>query len=314
VISSAELISNFEHCQREGYWSQHWHLHRMSPTDMFNTAVRQALLETAPDVGENAGELMMTLAADRGLDVSDSINLYRCARNHAAAADIIVTAIRQQNDAWTVLPPVNGWTPSAYVDPCGGHLRRFLAVSSWHEEREFYERHSWFCLGEIAHYRMPMQMVIAILGPLSGGRRHGHFSKALLHPQGSELRFRPRRRATIDGGFRETWRPVYREDHDEIERQKWLQAMYDDEVLQETLFVVNIPVPEETQLATIRDLASRQLERLAVVTDLPEKQLSTCHNPIAPCPFRQCCWSDPEGGPEAGGYDSFQLLGSNRRM
>src|SRR5262245_53033097 len=96
-VSSAELLSAFESCNRRGYWSQSWVRHRQLPMEMFHAAVRQALLETAPDPGENAGELMMTLAAERGLDVSDSINLYRCARNHAAAADIIVTAIRQLN-------------------------------------------------------------------------------------------------------------------------------------------------------------------------------------------------------------------------
>jgi hypothetical protein len=315
VISTAELLTNFEHCNRWGYWSRSWERHRLTPMDMFHEAVRTALVEDTPDPGEAAGENFMMLARDRGLEISDSINLYRCAKNHSAIADIVTTAIRRNGEDayWTSPESPEGWTTSALMNPEGTRIRQFLAVSTWSEDREFYEKHSWFCLGEIAHWRMPMELVVAVLGPMSGGRRTGPWSKAQIHPQRSELRFRIRRRRSTEG-FRDTWLPVYREDHDEIGRDKWLAAMLVDEVLQQSLFVVPVPVPEEPRLTQIRDLAARQLQRLDDILPgklytgpphVPEKQLSTCHNPIAPCPFRACCWSDPESLPEAGGYDSI---------
>jgi hypothetical protein len=253
----------------------------------------------------------VTLARDRGLDIADSTNIYRCAMNHAAAADLVTTVIRQgaRGEAWIDAghahrgaPPISGWQTSAFMDASSAKLRQFIAVSHWSEEREFFEKHSWKVLGEIAYWGEPMELVVAVLGPMSGGRRHSHWSKAQLHPQGSELRFRIRRRRSTEG-FRETWLPVYREDHDEISREKWIQGMLDDDVIRDSLFVVNVPVPDEAALQQIRNLASQQLEN-ARIFYLPAKQLSTCHNPIAPCPFRACCWSEPESKPEDGGYDS----------
>lgn len=302
MIASAELLSHFERCCRAGYWSRDWRRHKMSPTEMLSTAVRRALIEDDPDPGERAGEHMVTLAAARGLDVDSSINLYRCAINHAAIANIVVTAIRQNGERWIPSVPLDGWDSSVMMSPDGRYLRRFLAVSHWSADRAFYEKHSWYALGEIAHYKIPMQLVVAVLGPISAGRRHSHWSKALLHPYGSELRFRLRKRAKVEG-FTETWRPVYREEHDEIERSKWLSAMMADDVLDESLFVVDLPVPEEAACREIRELARRQLDALNAITSLPEKQLSTCHNPIMPCAFRASCWAEPESTPEYGDYD-----------
>lgn len=272
--------------------------------EMFHAAVRQALVEDHPDPGENAGEHFVTLAADRGLDLNrDHTNLYRCAVNHAAAADIIVTAARK-GEAWRVPDPPNAsWISSALMDPGGRQLRRFLAVSSWSDERAFYETRSWFSLGEVCQYRLPMQMVVAVLGVMNGGRRHGYWSKALLHPQHSSLRFRRRSRGSVEG-FKETWIPVWREEHDEIDREKWLQGMLDDGVLQESLFVVNIPVPEESEVFKIQELGKRQVDRVSALKLLPEKQLTTCHDPLSPCPFRVCCWSQPESHPQDGGFDA----------
>lgn len=275
---------------------------------MFHAAVRQALTEDVPDPGQSAGELMISLATNPGLDYPHSVNLYRCVINHAAIADLVVTAIRQNGERWVPLEfpcgQANGWNTSALMSPDGSHLRRFLAVSHWSDDRESYERMSWYVYGEIAHFGMPMQMAVAVIGPMTGGRRHSHWAKALLHPSHSELRFRLRRRSKVEG-FAESWQVVYREEHDEIARERWLASMHMDEVLNESLFVVNIPVPEESERATIRELAKRQLERLHAITALPEKQLTTCNNPLHPCPFRACCWSQPESRPEDGGFDEL---------
>lgn len=271
----------------------------MSPLQMLHEAVRLALTEPAEDIGINAGEHYVTLASERGLDLTDSVNTYRCAINHAAIADIVVSAIHPDR-TWDVPQALPSWNSSCLI--AGGFLRRFVAVSHWNDDRLLYESRSWYCLGELAHYRLPMQLIVANVGHMSGGRRTGYWSKALLHPQRSSLRFRRRARSSIEG-FKESWSPVYREEHDEIDREKWLQAMLDDGVLQESLFVVNIPVPPETECRKIQELATRQLQRLHSLKDLPDQQLSTCFDPLSPCPFRSCCHGEQEQGPEMGGFD-----------
>lgn len=307
MTTSAEILTNFEHCQRWGYWSLSWKRHRLSPIQAFHESVHRALTEDVADPGDHAGSIIMTLATERGLEIPSKYNKYECAINHAAIADLVVTAIRQGNgERWRVCDqPRDGWASSVRMDPAGGQLRRFLAVSHWSEEREYSVKHSWYVLGEIAHFELPMQLVIAVLGPTTGGRRQSAWAKGLLHPQLSELRFRRRRRAKIEG-FRETWLPVYREQHAEISRERWLSAMHADDVLRELLFVVNVAVPEPRQLATIRDLAWRQRHRLHALEALPERQLATCLDPIHPCPFRSCCWSDPQVLPQAGVFDPVE--------
>lgn len=367
------------------------------------------------DYGEYAGEEVVTLAAERGLDM-EHVNKYRAVMNHAAIADIITAAIRKPNeDPWqtknnaknqlcalhgtasarsevllqtllgndekiqegpsadgrsqkenerqivsqglretredqkTAVPELrsgqerscispglqqtitgdlalrevpsgttgqnctchsvdSSWSSSAFVDPTGRFLRRFIPVGNWTPERAQHEMRSWYGLGEVCMAKMPMQMVVAQLGPMNGGRRHNPWAKALLHPQHSSLRFRLRSRARVDG-FKETWVPVYREEHDEIERERWLQAMIDDGVLQDLLFVVAIPLPGELEAERIRDMAKRKLDAALAVTKLPEKQLSTCDGPLAPCPFRDCCWGQPETGPNSQLFDAVSADG-----
>jgi hypothetical protein len=292
-------------CNRRGYWARRWEKHRMTSTDLVRRAVSAALLEKdRDDYGESAGEELVTLASDRGLD-AEGINLYRSVMNHAAIADLVASAIRKPNTPpWLqVHTKGSSWNYSALLDPSGTTLRRFLPVSSWNEDRKEHEVRSWFGIGEVCMLEMPMQMIVAQMGPMSGGRRHGFWSKALLHPQKSSLRFKKRSRGTIEG-FKETWIPVFREEHDEIDRHTWLQAMFEDDVLQESLFVVEIPLPGELEAGRIRDMAKRKLDIVRRVTELPDKQLSTCDGPLAPCPFRDCCWGQPESAPAIEIFDA----------
>jgi hypothetical protein len=247
----------------------------------------------------------MTLARERGLDLSGlkiEPDPFRTAVNHSAVADLVTTVIRKDGAArpWMKPPEMDGWQTSALMNPEGTKLRQFLAVSNWSEDREFYEKHSWYGLGEIAHYRMPVEFVIAVLGPMTGGRRHNAWAKGLLHVRRSHIRFKLHKRSTVEG-FADSWSPIWREEHAEISRKKWLEAMLEDKVLEELLFVVEAPVPGFLELAKIRDLAARQLRLSAAESAsprIPERQLSTCHNPIHPCPFRRCCWMEPESTPD----------------
>lgn len=303
-MHSADILTSYELCRRRGHWARKWEKHRLTSIDMVRRAVTAALLVDEHDnPGEYAGEEVVTLASERGLD-ADHTNLYRSVMNHAAIADMIATAIRQPTDrAWTVAAPSPGWRGSAMLDPDGSKLRRFLPCSTWNPERQEHEIRSWYGIGEVCMLNMPMQMVVVNLGPMSGGRRHSPWAKALLHPQHSSLRFRKRSRGTIDG-FKETWIPIFREEHDEIDRDRWYQAMIEDEVLKELLFVVDIPVPGELEAGLIRDMARRKLDAARRVTELPDKQLSTCDGPLAPCPFRGCCWAAPEMVPTIQSFDA----------
>ena len=304
---NAALLTAFERCPRSAYYSARWERHRIRPIEAVRRAVLTGLMDTeTSDHGELAGEEFMTLAHHRGLDVVDTVNLYRSAINHASISDLVTTAIRKASD-----PP---WLSKgdACTDSTGSYLRRFLPVTSWTDERAQSEIRSWYGIGTVCEFKLPMQMVVAVLGPVSGGRRTGRWSKGLLHPQQGGLRFKLRKRSTVDG-FTDTWIPCWKEEHAEISREKWLSAMYSDGVLQESLFVVHIPVPGEAEVNAVRDLAARHQERLSAMVEktqarspvLPDRQLSSCDGPLAACPFRVCCWSSPESGPEAGGFDAL---------
>jgi hypothetical protein len=305
-MNSADTLTSFELCQRKAYWSERWERHKLLPVEMLRMGVLAGLTVTErTDYGEFAGEEVVTLAAERGMDIDrDKHNVYRAVMNHAGIADIVTTAIRKEGQpAWTTEKSRdNNWVRSCLIDPGGTYLRRFVPAGSWNQERQEHEIRSWYGLGEVCMAKLPMQMVVAQLGTMNGGRRHGHWSKALLHPQGSSLRFKLRSRKTVDG-FKETWVPIWREEHDDIDRQKWLAAMHEDRVLEEVLFVVDIPLPGELEAQRIRDMANRKLEAIAKLTALPEKQLSTCDGPLAPCPFRGCCWGEPETAPSSPLFD-----------
>lgn len=305
MIFSADVLSAFESCNRRGMWAHQWQKRKLHASEMVRRAIYAALLETErDDYGELAGEEVITLAAHQGM-AAEHINTHRSALNHAAIADIIATALRKPGTLSCQIPlnTSENWLSSALVDPEGKSLRRFVPVGTWNVGRAEHERRSWYSIGEVAMMKMPMQMIVAQLGVLNGGRRHGYWSKALLHPRHSHIRFKKRSRGTIDG-FKETWIPMWREDHDEIDRATWLQAMFEDDVLQESLFIVDIPYPEESEAQRIRDIAMRKMDVLTRIRELPDKQLSTCDGPLEPCPFRQCCWQQPEAAPTVQDFDA----------
>lgn len=303
ILSRAELLTAAESCLRKGYFTRRWESHRLRPIEMLRRSVIAGLVETEePDYGERAGSEMMTLAAERGLDIVGH-NVYRCATNAAAIADIVTMCIRKSGEsAWITAES----DPSVTLDSSGNLLRRFLPVSTWNEERQASEIRSWYGIGSVCQFKLPQQLIVAVIGPQTGGRRHGYWSKALLHPHGSSLRFKLRARAKIEG-FRDTWIPCYREEHDEIPRDKWIDSMNEDGVLKESLFVVNVPLPGELEAQKIRDMAQRKLEAISAIKALPDKQLSTCDGPLSPCPFRGCCWSPQELAPS--GTSGFDAVG-----
>jgi hypothetical protein len=237
----------------------------------------------------------MHLAETRGIETNTG-KIYDTVIHHAALSDIVVSAIRKPGEKpWLIPEPVSNWKSSCYLSPDGVYLRRIVLVSNWGEERKASECRSWFTLGEIAAYNMPMQLIVAVLGQQRDGFRHGPWVQGFLHPCNHKLRFRKKGRSTSET-FNERWQKIYREDHDEIKRETWLQGMLTDGVLPEVLFRFDLPTLPEVQRQRILDMAARKTDRLQNLKSLPEANLSTCDFPM-PCCFRHCCHSNPEREP-----------------
>src|SRR5262249_12958511 len=93
LVASATVLSSFERCQRNGYWDQSWFRHRMTPMQMLHESIRLTVANPGPNPGQSAGDHFVTLAANRGLDLP-GVDTYRSAINHAAVADILISAIK----------------------------------------------------------------------------------------------------------------------------------------------------------------------------------------------------------------------------
>lgn len=276
---------------------------------MVSEAIRTALLASGGDYGEIAGSEVMQLAADRGLD-TDSHKLYPSVVHHAALSDLIVTSVRKPSDPpWLIPDPVQSWTSDCFLSPDGTTLRRIVLVSNWSDSRHYGECRSWRTMGEIAHYELPMDLIVVIIGQERDGLRHGPWTQGFLHPHNRTLRFRKKSRSTSEV-FNDKWDKVYREDHAEISRETWLNAMLKDDVLPEVLFRVNIPIPPRPHLLRLRQMASRKLERLYALKEKPEANLSSCEWPVK-CPFIKLCHTLPEMDP-AEKYGFIRLLDSGR--
>ena len=113
----------------------------------------------------------------------------------------------------------------------------------------------------------------------------------LRHPVNKKLRFR--KRNDVATGFKSSWNSVWREDYDEITTKEWLDAMYEDGVLQDVAFNVDIPVPDKEVRKKIVDLAARKLEENEDMDSLPDQCLSVCDWPKS-CRFRSNCHGSAE--------------------
>lgn len=294
-MTTPELLSAYETCDRKGFWSRSWQRRRLDATAILREAIRAGVTESErPDFGTLAGETVMELAVDPGMEMPSSNYLHASVVHHAALADMLTCALRRPQDTAWRLPPlwpagVPGWTSSALLDPSGSKLRRIVLASSWSDARHYSEVRSWYALGEVAAYRLPMTMAVLVLGPHRDGRRSGPWTKGFLHPMNHTLRFRKKSKSSSEV-FNDKWTQVWREDRGEIDNRQWLQAMLADDILRDVCFTVEIPVPGVAETDRIRAMAARKLERLMRITETPEPSLSVCDRP--PCPFRGCCWSE----------------------
>lgn len=295
--SPPDLLSAYELCQRKGAWTRSWERLRMDGMQMILAAMRAGVTEAErPDFAELAGETVMELGEDRGIE-TPSHTPYDSLIHHAALADILTAAVRKPAEApWGVPDAVSvsghEWRSAALLSPEGTHLRRFVTVSHWSDDRHFSEARSWYSMGEVCAYGLPMQQIVLVLGPHRDGKRHSPWTKGLLHPSGNKM-VRFRRRTDVGAGFKESWLKIWREDYADIDRMTWLEAMLTDGVLGDVCFVVDIPVPEAPERQRILDLTARKLDRIAAIRELPDQQLTGCDFPV-PCVFRDDCHAGKE--------------------
>jgi hypothetical protein len=267
----------------------------MISSRMTQEAIRVALTATEGLPGEIAGDTMMQLGQDRGL-AGEIERVFDSVVHHACLADIMVSAIRKPADPpWQIPSNLGHWTSGCFLSPDGSHLRRIVLVSHWSDDRQRSECRSWFTLGEIAHYDLPMQLVVLVIGQQKAGKRSSPWTSGFLHPANHQLRFRKKSRSTTEV-FNDKWEKIWREDHAEITREVWLQSMLKDDVLPEVCFRVDIPTLDPLHRQRILQMAERKLERLYGMKEKPEANLSSCDWPVA-CEFRRCCHSNPEREP-----------------
>jgi hypothetical protein len=296
-MNTSGLLTAFESCPRAAYWRRLWMRAKLDATEMLQAGIRAGVLSGRTDFGECAGEECYGFGVEPGLETTH-YDVHGEVCHLAAIADVVTTALRKAQDLpWKIPEPVRLsaegplWSSGAFLDPSGNHLRRVVLASAWNDDRHYSECRSWFSLGEVCAYGLPMQQAVIVLGQSRDGKRHGPWAKGLRHPLNKKLRFR--KKSFVAEGFKSSWQPVWREDFDEITTQEWLQAMLDDGVLQDACFTVKIDVPEKAARQRIVDLAARKLEKLEKIKTLPDLQLTGCDWPV-PCIFRAPCHAGRE--------------------
>jgi len=279
-----------------------WESNKLSTTQMLQIGVRAGVTEAIrKDIGEVAGEEVYGLGADHQL-ISTQMDVHSEVVHLACIADVVTTALRK-GGPWRPSEPVeigkgHTWTSDVYLDTSGTHLRRVIFVSAWDENRHYSVLRSWASLANVCIHGLPLQIAVVILGAHRSGKYYGYWSKAVMHPANKTIRFR--KRNDISSRFKDTWIQCWREDHDQISSQAWLQSMLDDGVLQDSLLLVDLPVPEKSARDHVIDLAVQKLDKMAETKVLPIQNLSTCDFP-RPCIFRSNC----HGGAEPSGRYGF---------
>lgn len=284
---SADLLASHDRCARAGVYSRDWEFSRLHPTEVLRRAVDVGLMSEESDPGQTAGDHVMTLAAERGIDIEGS-GVYPIALHTASLADLVTTMLRQDAIWGRPADKATGtanWVSSAFLNQSGLRLHRVLMVDRWSEERSKAERHAWKTLGEQSVYELPMTIHVIVLGQRRDQKHHGAFSKGYLHPHGRMLRIRKRSGESFSG----KWTIAWREDHDTISREKWIAQMEADGALQDSLFTIACEPPAPKLASEIRLLAENKLQKIKDTTGIPDLNPGVCWWPV-PCPFSGCCW------------------------
>lgn len=286
-MTSADSLSSHDRCARKSFLEKDWERNHLHPGDVLRRAIDVGLESEEEDPGIAAGDEVMTLCTERGMDTGRG-DLYAMAQHTAALADIIVWFLRGTGKPWERPEDVkigkSAWESSTFLSACGTRLRRVAVASRWGEDRALGESHSWRTVGETTAYGIPITQIVVIVGQTREGRYHSPWTKAFCHPVNHSLRMRKRSGENFGGKWRSIWR-----EETEYSREKWLDAMTDDGILGDVVFEVEVPVPEAPAKAKISWLMEKKLAEIKDTTELPPPCPSVCDWPV-PCDFSKACW------------------------
>lgn len=303
-MGSTEVLLNHDRCPRLAHWGMRWQAPNIDASEALALAIDAGVMSEEKDPGQWAGDTIMTIASERRLNVPGS--QYDCALHLASLADIIVTTLRTGTGAWARPTPRTwqtlAWESSAFVE-AGIRLRRVALVDRWTDERREHELHSWRTLGEQAIYELPMTLTVVVIGNRRIGRYHSPWSKGFLHPRSKNLRIKKRGGESFKGDWVECWR----EQHDEIERDDWLEMMHKDGVLPEVCFPVLVDIPKDGFRVPIRALAENKMREIFSTQKTPPPTISACDWPRR-CKFHDCCWKLKEPTEGSGFVRLAQLI------
>jgi hypothetical protein len=294
-MTSATLLNSADRCARLPYLLQRWQTPAIRPVDALYQAIETGLTDPGNAPWDVAETVLYDLATTRGLDSAQTDLLGEA--EHLASLASFITFLLRPEGPWKrpepiTLPDGSIWTPRSFLDPSESHLRRLVLCSRWDAYRKVEEEHDWRTL-EGSIYRVPMDLMIVMIGQERDGRRHGPLTRGWRHPVSKSLRFRRR-----DGDdFGSTWERVERE-NDKATREEWLDAMTDDGVLPDVVQVHSVGVSERA--ADWCNIALTKLRRIREAQEPPEESPSMCFDRIHPCPFRACCPRGLEPSPELG--------------
>lgn len=271
---TAALLNADDFCRRSAVLGRSWQRNLISPTAALYQGIEAGLEHEGDDPGQAAGDALMTLAVERGLDTTQG-DLFGLANHLSSIADFIVWMLRT-GDHWKHPERLETFEPCSYVSD--GRLRRVVICDRWDEKRIIAEEHDWRTL-EGCIYGLPMDLLVFVLGASRDGRRHGPLTRGWLHPVAQDLRFQKR-----DGGeFGGNWSRVFREEF-QGSREDWLNGMTADGVLEDVVLTHTV-YPEHAE--EVKTLAYRKLARLQ--SGEADPQLSQCFSAISPCQFNAAC-------------------------
>jgi len=292
TVPSNRILSSDDFCPRQCHYRLRRAEDALSPKEILQKSIEFGVTASDEDFATAASTYCLDLCTQRTIDTVET-DLLGLAEHLSAFAEMVTWTVRTTGP-WTRPDPKslgNGltWTTGAFLSQDERTMRNLVLVDRLDGMREMELRSAWSTLGECCVYKHPMDVLVVEIGQLRSGRWSNPFTTGWRHPFSRQLRFKKR-----DGeSFGENWNKVWRE-HDEADRDDWLDAMQDDDVLAESLHVLHIDVPTFSE--KVADLAEEKLYRIDSTVEAPEPRLGQCFDRIHPCEFRGYCprWEEPE--------------------
>jgi len=291
MILNAYKLDVWDRCERRLAFEKEWEPKTISPLGLLYLALEHALISDDPE--QAAKDETIRVAQTRELDSGDH-NAFMTIRHLGYLAGIIAVALRQRLGPLTKVEVDFSWE-SALFETASGIRHRIELVSHWDDDRLRAAAHSWRVVGELAALQAPLTLTAVVIGPQRAGRRHSYWSKGVLHPTNSTLRFE-RRRGRGGNDFTRGWEDVWREQRAEISTERWLNVMRSDNVLDEMILSREIAFNrDDPRMGRARkDLIEIACRMKNASTKAPMRRSSCDETGRGACPFQHVCYAPKE--------------------